>query len=239
MMGFHSWLQNEGVAFEGALASSYNRRLFKYVSTEAKRTSLGLASIRGSCPDWNGRRNSHLLAVAPTASNSIICGGVSAGIEPRIANYYVHKTDSGNFVVKNKALDKIVQERYTKPDEVWASIRDNDGSCQHLTKLTEEERDVFKTAEEIDQNWVIDHASSRQPYICQGQSVNLFFRAPRTEDKEQLEHYARYFNAVHVGAWKAGLKTLYYCRTRALKKAENVGVDYKNMETGECLSCEG
>tara|TARA_R100001086_G_scaffold250107_1_gene193927 strand:- start:8242 stop:9687 length:1446 start_codon:yes stop_codon:yes gene_type:complete len=240
MMGYHSWLQNEGIPFESALATSYNRRLFSNVAKEAQKTSASLAVTRGSCPDWDGRRNTHLLAIAPTASNSIICGGVSAGIEPRVANYYVHKTDSGNFVVKNKALDSIIQERYTNPEEVWRSVRDADGSCQHLTKLTEDEKSVFKTAEELDQMWVIEHAAQRQEFICQGQSVNLFFRAPVDADPELLAKYSRYYNNVHVAAWKRGLKTLYYCRTRALKKAENIGATYHdNSEISDCVSCEG
>lgn len=239
MMGFHSWLQHEGVPFESALATSYNRRLFNYVKQQAEKTSKGMAVTRGSCPDWDGRRNTHLLAVAPTASNSIICGGVSAGIEPRVANYYVHKTDSGNFVIKNKALDKILKDRYTDVEDVWRGIRDADGSCQHLDLLSQEEKDVFKTAEELNQMWVIEHASQRQEFICQGQSVNLFFRAPQSEDEALLRQYAKYYNAVHLAAWKRGLKTLYYCRTRALKKAENVGLVVPSVADSDCLSCEG
>lgn len=239
MMGFHSWLQNEGVPFESALAQSYNHRLFSFIREKADETTGYLAKTRGSAPDTHGRRNSHCLAVAPTASNSIICGGVSAGIEPRVGNYYVHKTDSGNFVVKNKALDKVLAKYYTDTEEVWKSIRDNDGSCQHLEELSDDEKDTFKTAYEIDQSWVVELAAHRQQFIDQGQSVNLFFNPPKTDDPLVHAKYLRYYNGVHVQAWNKGLKTLYYCRTRSARKAENVGFKVPEISAEECLACEG
>lgn len=213
-MGFHSLLQRQGVAWESDLARDINHVVFGKINRRALTQTFRLASLRGEYPDGKGtgRRNAHLLAIAPNASSGIILS-TSPSIEPLKANAYTHRTRAGSFLVKNKYLEEIL-ERYEQNNEsTWTSIITNKGSVQQLPFLTEGEKAIFKTAQELDQMWVVQHAADRQPYICQGQSVNLFF--PSGADKG-------YVNKVHVKAWKDGLKGLYYLRTEAKQRAENV-----------------
>jgi len=214
LMGFHSFLQELGVPFESAMAKSWNTRLFKHIRMGADAASVKLAEERGACPDAAERgvkqRFSHKLAIAPTASISIICGGCSPCIEPIPANVFVHKTLSGSFTVKNFALQKLFEEKGLDTDDIWASIIEHEGSVQHLDCLTQDEKDVFKTAFEIDQRWVIDLAADRAPYICQGQSVNVFI--PGDVDKWDL-------HMLHWTAWEKGVKSLYYCRSKSVQRA--------------------
>ncbi|MHA7871228.1 MAG: ribonucleoside-diphosphate reductase subunit alpha [Hyphococcus sp.] len=214
LMGFHSFLQSMNVPFESAMAKSWNTRLFKHIRMGADAASVKLAEERGPCPDAEEagmkQRFSHKMAIAPTASISIICGGASPCIEPIPANVYTHKTLSGSFTVKNVALQKILAEKGQDTDEVWASILEHEGSVQHLECLSPEEKDVFKTAFEIDQRWVIELAADRSPYICQGQSVNVFI--PGDVDKWDL-------HMLHWMAWEKGVKSLYYCRSKSIQRA--------------------
>ncbi len=248
-MGFHLYLQKNGIPFEGVMASSANRRIFNHIKTAALSHSQTLAAFRGEAPDMRGTglRNAHLLAIAPNASSSDLCGS-SPGIEPFQANIVVRKTGSGAFVVKNKALDKLLVSKYDKSDPkeleaVWDSILRNDGSVQHLDFLDPLDKDVFKTAFELDQSWIVEHASVRQMFICQGQSVNLFLRpgAP-----------ASLVHKLHKDAWQKGLKGLYYLRSKNEGKAFDTKksvdnppasvvsplVDLDTSDAG-CLSCEG
>jgi ribonucleoside-diphosphate reductase alpha chain len=235
-MGFHSLLQMKGIPFESALASSLNRNIFKHIKLEAVNASNALAVERGEPSDLirSGKRNAHLLAIAPNASSSIY-GNTSPSVEPTSTNIYLHKTASGSFLVKNKHLDKIIKEYsdfsgYTE-DELWKDILKHEGSVQHLSWMDDYQKDVFKTAFELDQMWVIEHAKVRQEFICQSQSINLFFPAEVDWD---------YYNAVH---WKGAnlLKTMYYVRTKAISRVgvldeKAVRFDYSQSE---CLSCEG
>ncbi|MEM7741134.1 MAG: ribonucleoside-diphosphate reductase subunit alpha, partial [Pseudomonadota bacterium] len=178
LMGFHSMLQNKGIPFESGMAKSWNMRLFKHIRMRADAASVRLAEERGPCLDAEERgimqRFSHKLAIAPTASISIICGGTSACVEPIPTNYYTHKTLSGSFSVKNQALEKLLEEKGLSDDDTWAGILENGGSVQHIDDLTQDEKDVFKTAFELDQRWVIELAADRAPFICQSQSINIF-----------------------------------------------------------------
>lgn len=214
LMGFHSFLQELGVPFESAMAKSWNIRLFKHIRMGADAASVVLAEERGACPDAEERgvkqRFSHKLAIAPTASISIICGGCSPCIEPIPANVFVHKTLSGSFTVKNTALQKILAEKNQDTDEIWSSIIEHEGSVQHLDFLSDLEKDIFKTAFEIDQRWVIELAADRSPFICQGQSVNVFL--PGDIDKWDL-------HMLHWTAWEKGCKSLYYCRSKSVQRA--------------------
>jgi ribonucleoside-diphosphate reductase alpha chain len=214
LMGFHSFLQSLGIPFESAMAKSWNTRLFKHIRMGADAASVALAEERGACPDAEERgvkqRFSHKLAIAPTASISIICGGCSPCIEPIPANVFVHKTLSGSFTVKNVALQKILSEKGQDTDEVWSSIIEHEGSVQHLGFLSGMERDIFKTAFEIDQRWVIELAADRSPFVCQGQSVNVFL--PGDIDKWDL-------HMLHWSAWEKGVKSLYYCRSKSVQRA--------------------
>ena len=214
LMGFHSFLQDMGVPFESAMAKSWNIKLFKHIRMGADAASVVLAEERGACPDAEERgvkqRFSHKLAIAPTASISIICGGCSPCIEPIPANVYVHKTLSGSFTVKNAALQKILAAKGLDTDETWASIIEHEGSVQHLDFLSDLEKDIFKTAFEIDQRWVIELAADRSPFICQGQSVNVFL--PGDIDKWDL-------HMLHWTAWEKGVKSLYYCRSKSVQRA--------------------
>jgi ribonucleoside-diphosphate reductase alpha chain len=251
LMGFHSFLQEMGVPFESAMAKSWNIKLFKHIRMGADAASVVLAEERGACPDAEERgvkqRFSHKLAIAPTASISIICGGCSPCIEPIPANVFVHKTLSGSFTVKNVALQKILQEKGLDTDETWSSIIEHEGSVQHLDFLSDLEKDVFKTAFEIDQRWVVELAADRSPFICQGQSLNVFL--PGDIDKWDL-------HMLHWTAWEKGVKSLYYCRSKSVqrasyangKKAEaamDAAIQH-NLETAaaaktdyeECLACQ-
>ena len=236
-MGFHGLLQSEGIAWESWQAASLNFQIFKEIKDQAVEASYQLASERGEAPDMagSGLRNAHLLAIAPNANSSILCG-CSPSIEPLKANIFTHRTRAGAHVVKNKYLEQVLQ-RYGKDNEkTWKSILENEGSVQHLEFLSDSERAVFKTAFELDQNWVVEHAGKRQEFICQGQSVNIFF--PSGTDKAIV-------NQVHLKAWKEGLKGLYYLRTTAGVTAEKVGtkVDRNALKDFEdddvCVSCQG
>ena len=237
-MGFHAYLQKNSIPFESAMANSANVEMFDWIKSNAEEETRKLAIERGACPDDDTAsvRNAHLLAIAPNASSSIICGNTSPSIEPYRANAYTQKTKSGSNLVKNKFLDKILMEKTNSEDEyaeAWRSIVANKGSVQHLSILDDWDKDVFKTAVEINQSWIVEHASVRQDYICQSQSVNLFF--PPDVNKADLHN-------VHMLAWAKNLKTLYYLRSEAISRADNVTSQAKReiiFEQSDCLSCEG
>ena len=218
LMGFHSFLQAQNVPFESALAKSWNMRLFKHLRREADKASRALAAERGPCPDAEERgvmeRFSHKLAIAPTASISIICGGTSAGIEPIPANIYTHKTLSGSFAVKNPYLEKLLDEKGKNDDFTWRSILEHEGSVMHLDFLSQDDKDVFKTAFELDQRWVVELAADRTPEICQSQSLNIFL--PGDVDKWDL-------HMLHYQAWERGVKSLYYLRSKSVQRAAFAG----------------
>ena len=217
IMGFHSFLQKQKVPFESAVAKAWNKKMFKHIRGQADAASKLLAAERGACPDAADygidERFSNKMAVAPTASISIICGGASPGIEPIAANSFTHKTLSGSFNVRSKALQALLDEKGKNTDETWSSITANEGSVQHLEFLTQDEKDVFKTAFEIDQRWVIDLAADRSPEICQSQSLNVFLAA---------DVHKRDLHQIHFQAWKKGVKSLYYCRSKSLQRSESV-----------------
>jgi ribonucleoside-diphosphate reductase alpha chain len=242
-MGFHSYLQRNGIPFEGMYASSFNNRAFKTIKDRATMASRRLAGNRGEAPDMarSGLRNSHLLAIAPNASSSIICGGTSPSIEPTRANVFTHKTLTGSYKVKNKYLEQLLETKGINTEKTWKDIAADEGSVKDLEELTEEEKEVFKTAPELNQIWIIEHAYQRQKYVCQAQSVNLFFEPPpATAPQEVHDEYLEYVNSVHwTGANK--LKSMYYLRSTAARNTENVNIKIPriNLEDGECLSCEG
>lgn len=227
VMGFHSFLQANMIPFESVMAKVWNRTIFKHVSTQADAASKKLAMERGPCPDAADygmmERFSNKTAIAPTASISIICGGTSPGIEPIAANAYTHKTLSGSFLVRNPALERLLEEKGRNDEEVWTSITVNEGSVQHLDFLEQDEKDVFKTAFELDQRWVVEHAADRAPFIDQSQSVNVFL--PANVHKRDLHQ-------IHFQAWKKGVKSLYYCRSKSIQRAEVVA----NREVPEGLA---
>ncbi|MEM6511980.1 MAG: ribonucleoside-diphosphate reductase subunit alpha [Pseudomonadota bacterium] len=245
-MGFHSYLQDQGIPFESAMAKSLNRRMFQHLRSDADKASQTLADERGACPDAAAsgvaERFSHKLAIAPTASISIICGGTSACIEPIPANIYTHKTLSGSFTVKNAALETLLDSRGLNTADTWASILQHDGSVQHLVELTDDEKAVFRTAFEIDQRWVVDFAGDRAPSICQGQSINLFLKS----DIHKWD-----LLMLHWSAWERGIKSLYYCRSKSVQRAGFAGVEGDNTKTwpereletqlndyDECVACQ-
>jgi len=242
-MGFHSYLQRNRIPFESVFAASFNHKAFSALSEQAKEATRKLGSSRGEAPDMagSGCRNAHLLAVAPNASSSIICGGTSPSVEPTRANVYTHKTLSGSFEIKNKYLEKILRSKSMNNEKVWRDIAAHKGSVQHLEELSDEEKELFKTAPELNQIWIVEHAQQRQQYICQSQSINLFFVPPKaTEDQQVHDEYLQYVNDVHwAGAYH--LKSMYYLRSDAARGAENVNVKIPriNLEDVECLSCEG
>ena len=247
-LGFHAYLQLNNLAWESALATSANNRIFKHISEGLNEANLQLGKERGEALDCvgTGRRFAHVMAVAPNASSSILMGNTSPSVEPFRANAYRQDTLSGSYLNKNKHLDKIIKEKCdadTELDynEIWSSIIANDGSVQHLEFLDDWTKSVYKTSMEIDQRWLIDHAAHRQIYIDQAQSINLFFRPDAN---------VKYLHAVHFQAWKQKLKTLYYCRSEKLAKADKVSkkierqvieeIDLKALATEEvCLACEG
>ncbi|WP_298216461.1 ribonucleoside-diphosphate reductase subunit alpha [Acidocella sp.] len=249
VMGFHSFLQDNGIPWEGVMAKVWNIRMFKHIRAQADAASRKLAVERGPCPDAAeygiGERFSHKLAIAPTASISVIAGNASPGIEPISANVFLQKTLSGSFSVRNRALKKLLAQHGRDDEETWSSITLNKGSVQHLEFLTAQEKDVFKTAFELDQRWVVEHAADRAPFICQSQSVNLFL--PANVHKRDL-------NQIHYQAWKKGVKSLYYCRSLSIQRADNVSERREKAEvspapaevapppaTGnyeECLACQ-
>jgi ribonucleoside-diphosphate reductase alpha chain len=216
VMGFHSFLQENCIPFESVLAKVWNRRIFKQIRTQADAASRTLAAERGACPDaaefGMQERFSNKLAIAPTASISIICGGASPGIEPIAANSFTHKTLSGSFNVRNKHLTAILAKRGRDNEETWSSITLNEGSVQHLDCLSDDEKDVFKTAFELDQRWLIELAGDRTPFVCQSQSLNLFLAA---------DVHKRDLQQIHALAWKKGVKSLYYCRSKSMQRAES------------------
>jgi len=234
-MGFHAYLQKQNIAFEGMYATAMNMKVFKHIKDDAVKTTHKLAVERGACPDDDSCevRNAHLLAIAPNASSSIICGNTSPSIEPFRANAFTQKTKSGSHLHKNKYLEQLLTEYNSNDDNTWKSIVANKGSVQHLDILTEHEKEIFKTAVEINQSWIIEHASMRQEFICQSQSVNLFF--PPDVNKGDLHN-------VHMLAWAKNLKTLYYLRSEAISRADNISSQVKReiiFEQEDCLSCEG
>jgi ribonucleoside-diphosphate reductase alpha chain len=242
LMGFHTFLQAQNVPFESALAKSWNMRLFKTLRRQCDAASRTLAAERGPCPDAEDRgmmeRFSHKLAIAPTASISIICGGTSAGIEPIPANIYSHKTLSGTFAVKSPYLERLLETTGHNTPAIWDSILENEGSVQHLDFLSQDDKDVYKTAFEIDQRWVIELAADRTPEICQSQSVNLFLAGD--VDKWDL-------HMLHFSAWERGCKSLYYMRSKSVQRASHAGgetlaaVDMSGVaktDYEECLACQ-
>ncbi|MEM9682948.1 MAG: ribonucleoside-diphosphate reductase subunit alpha [Pseudomonadota bacterium] len=217
VMGFHSFLQKMRIPMEGVMAKVWNKRMFKHIRSQADAASRKLAEEKGACPDAEEygiqERFSNKMAIAPTASVSIICGGASPGIEPNAANSYTHKTLSGSYNVRNKYLKQLLEERGHDNDEIWSSITTHEGSVQHLDFLSDDEKAVFRTAFEIDQRWVIEHAADRTEFICQAQSVNVFLPA---------DVHKRDLHQIHYQAWKKGVKSLYYCRSKSIQRAEVV-----------------
>ena len=241
-MGWHAFLHKKRIPFESESAQVWNNVVFQYIQKEAKEESLTMGKQRGEAPDMEGtgRRNAHLLAIAPNANSSIICG-TSPSIEPLKANAYTHRTRAGSHLVKNKYLEEVLEEKGKNTDKVWTDIITNGGSVQHLSFLNENEKNVFKTAIEIDQMKIVDQAGTRQRFLCQGQSVNLFFSAGAER---------QYLHKVHFNAWQRGVKGLYYLRTETTQKAENVAQkvernalrDYQTQELQsqeECVACQG
>jgi ribonucleoside-diphosphate reductase alpha chain len=217
VMGFHSFLQALNVPFESVVAKVWNKKMFKHIREQADAASRQLAEERGPCPDAAEygfmERFSNKMAIAPTASISIICGGASPGIEPIAANVYNHKTLSGSYIVRNPYLKKVLAKHGQDTDETWTSITIRKGSVQHLDFLSEQEKATFKTAFELDQRWVVEHAADRTPFICQAQSVNVFL--PANVHKRDLHQ-------IHVMAWKKGVKSLYYCRSLSIQRADAI-----------------
>jgi len=245
-LGFHALLQQKGIAFEGVMAKSLNNQIFKNIRSKLDVANKELGKERGEAPDAEGTGNrfSHLMAIAPNASSSIIMGNTSPSIEPYRANAYRQDTLSGSHLNKNKYLDRLLRTKINNEDElaeIWSSIIANDGSVQHLSVLNEDEKFVFKTSMEIDQRWIIEHAADRQQYIDQAQSVNVFFRPDAN---------IMYVHAIHFTAWKKGVKTLYYCRSEKIGKADKVSkrierevikeLDMTQIAQGnDCIACEG
>ena len=234
-MGFHSYLQSKNVPFASAIAKGINLKIFKHIKEQALATSKILAEERGEAPDMEGTglRFAHMLAIAPNASSSIICGSTSPSIEPLRANAYTQKTMSGTHFMRNKYLEKLLKEKEINTDETWKSIIANRGSVRHLEQLNDWEKDVFATAIEIDQRWIIELAADRQKEICQSQSLNIF--VPSDVNIKDL-------HLLHLSAWKKGIKTLYYCRSEAIKRAEIISTKIERIvrpdSDPECLACE-
>ena len=243
VMGFHSFLQKNSIPLESVMSKVWNNKIFKHIQTEVDQASKQLAEERGSCPDAEEygfkERFSNKTAIAPTASISIICGGASPGVEPIAANSYTHKTLSGSYNVRNKYLQKILEEHKKNDDKTWSSITTNQGSVMHLDFLSDHEKNVFKTAFELNQEWIIELGAERTPYISQAQSINIFL--PADVHKKKLHQ-------IHFQAWKKGLKSLYYCRSKSIQRTENINnglsinaieKDTKeNKDSDECLSCQ-
>ena len=243
VMGFHSFLQKNSIPLESVMSKVWNNKIFKHIQKEVDAASKKLAHERGACPDAEEygfkERFSNKTAIAPTASISIICGGASPGVEPVAANSYTHKTLSGSYNVRNRYLKEVLEKYGKNNDEVWSSITTNQGSVEHLGFLTQNEKDVFKTAFELDQRWIIELGADRTSYISQAQSINIFL--PADVHKKDLHQ-------IHFQAWKKGLKSLYYCRSKSIQRAENVNnnlptnVTKKNSNESkdyeECLSCQ-
>ena len=249
VMGFHSYLQKNQIPLESVMSKVWNKKIFKHIQENVDQASKDLAEERGPCPDAAdygfSERFSNKTAIAPTASISIICGGASPGVEPVAANSYTHKTLSGSFNVRNRYLVELLEKHGKNTEEVWSGITTNQGSVSHLDFLTDLEKDVFKTAFELDQKWIIELSGDRTPFISQAQSINLFVPA---------DIHKRELHKIHFDAWKKGLKSLYYCRSKSIQRAENVNDTkatdvnanvYKSKpqtteqpEYEECLSCQ-
>ena len=250
VMGLHSYFQQKGIPFGSVMSKVWNKKIFALIQKKVDQASKDLAEERGACPDAEEfgikERFSNKTAIAPTASISIICGGASPGIEPIAANSYTHKTLSGSYNVRNKYLTKILEKHGKNTDEVWSTITTNQGSVSHLEFLTKEEKETFKTAFEIDQRWIVELGADRTPHISQAQSVNVF--VPADVHKKDLHQ-------LHFQAWKKGLKSLYYCRSKSIQRAENINAGsstdvtknvYSNKKESsnednkyeECLSCQ-
>ncbi len=216
VMGMHSFFQSQNVPIEGVMAKVWNKRMFKHIKEQADAASVKLAKERGPCPDAADygvmERFSNKISIAPTASISIICGGTSPGIEPIAANSFTHKTLSGSFAVRNKYLTQVLESYGKNDDETWSAITTREGSVQHLPFLSDHEKMVFRTAFELDQRWLIELAADRTPYICQAQSLNVFLPA---------DVHKRDLHMIHFMAWKKGVKSLYYCRSKSLQRAES------------------
>ena len=235
-MGFHSYLQRSGIALQSPMSMGPNIKIFKHIKKKCDAANFLLGKERGEAPDLKGtgKRFSHMTAIAPNASSSIICGNTSPSIEPLRANAFTQKTLSGSFLIKNKYLEKLLEEKGKSTKDVWKSIIASRGSVDALTFLTAQEKNVFKTAIEIDQAWLVDLAAERQKYICQAQSLNLFF--PPDVNVRRL-------NNVHKRAWHKGLKTLYYCRSEAIKRAENISLKVERKvrqdnDEEDCIMCQ-
>lgn len=237
-MGFHAYLQRHSIPFESVIAKVRNKNMFREIKEKANDATKLLAKERGECPDGIGYgvRNSHLLAIAPNASSSIICGNTSPSIEPYRANAFVQKTKTGSSLLKNEYLEHCLDEIGMNNEEIWKDIITHDGSVQHLDFLDNDTKDIFKTGVEMDQRWLVEFAADRQEYICQSQSLNLFF--PADVSKQEL-------HAVHIMAWKQGVKTLYYLRSEAIKRADKVSDEalrqyiFDSISEETCLACEG
>jgi len=247
VMGLHSFFQQKNIPLESVMSKVWNKKIFEHIQKKVDESSKELSEERGPCPDAAdygiNERFSNKTAIAPTASISIICGGTSPGIEPIAANSYTHKTLSGSFNVRNKYLEKILEKYNKNNDEIWSTITTNQGSVMHLDFLSKEEKNVFKTAFEIDQKWIVELGADRTPNISQAQSVNLFL--PADVHKKELHQ-------IHFQAWKKGLKSLYYCRSKSIQRAENINNALpsnaelnankneanKEIEYDECLSCQ-
>jgi len=242
-MGFHAYLQKNNITFEGIFATGFNNKAFSHIKSKSVHASKVLAETRGEAPDitGSGMRNAHLMAIAPNASSSIICGGTSPSIEPYRANIFTHKTLSGSYQVKNKYLDKVISKKKGNKTEIWKEITANKGSIQSMDIFTDKEKEIFKTADELNQIWIVEHAHMRQQYVCQSQSVNLFFVSPKaTENQDVHDEYLQYLNDVHWYAMHK-LKSLYYFRSESARDAENVNIKIPriNLEDTECIACEG
>ena len=247
VMGLHSYFQKNMIPLESVMSKVWNKKIFKNIQEKVDKASKDLADERGACPDaaeYNFKeRFSNKTAIAPTASISIICGGASPGVEPVAANSYTHKTLSGSYNVRNRYLEKVLEKYGKNDDETWSSITTNQGSISHLDFLTDLEKNVFKTAFELNQNWIVELGADRTPYVSQAQSINLFL--PADVHKKELHQ-------IHFQAWKKGLKSLYYCRSKSIQRAENINsgsstdvtknVYRKEVDTDpdyeECLSCQ-
>jgi ribonucleoside-diphosphate reductase alpha chain len=245
VMGFHSFLQARAIPFESAMAKSWNLKVFRHIRQAVDEASMLLATERGACPDAEDmgvmERFSCKMAIAPTASISIICGGTSACIEPIPANIYTHKTLSGSFTVRNPHLERLLEDKAKNTDKVWSSILERGGSVQHLDFLTAEEKSVYRTAFEIDQRWLLELAGDRTPYIDQSQSLNLYLPA----DIEKWD-----LLMMHYRAWELGIKSLYYCRSKSVQRASFAGgveadntpelreIQVEVKDYDECLACQ-
>jgi ribonucleoside-diphosphate reductase alpha chain len=248
VMGLHSYFQKKMIPLESVMSKVWNNKIFKNIQEKVDEASKILAKEKGPCPDAAeygfNERFSNKTAIAPTASISIICGGASPGVEPIAANSYTHKTLSGSHNVRNKYLEKILEKYKKNNEEIWSSITTNQGSVSHLDFLTDLEKDVFKTAFELNQKWIVDLGADRTPYISQAQSINIFL--PADVHKKELHQ-------IHFQAWKKGLKSLYYCRSKSIQRAENINSGSstdvtKNVysqnksddktDYDECLSCQ-